>query len=175
MLIRLLLSLFLLALRGSAPVTVLSIGTTRIVLDSTELVAARAALGSAPTNESGDASTSDHWLCYTVQDRSYRLRLESLEMNGPSIGAFWLGPATADTARSNCAPTSHTLGSIKTDRGIAIGIARNAVHRVLGTPTRHSVEWDEFEYHHESLYSTFRVHYRKNVVTIIEGNVFHAG
>ena len=170
----LLLLLLLQALGGKAPVAVLHIGTTRIVLDSTERDSARLALGSTPTNQSGDADTGDHWLCYSIRNRAYHVRLESREMNGSSVGAFWLGPATADTARGVCTPATFALSSIHTDRGITVGMTRDSVQRVLGTPTRRRAAWDEFYYHRRYLHSTFRAHYRTGVVAVIEGNVFHA-
>jgi len=170
----LLISLLLPARGGKPPVAVLRVGTTLIILDSTELDTVRVALGSTPTNESGDASTADHWLCYTIRDRGYHLRLESLEMNGPSIGAFWLGPATADTARGRCSPATFALSGVRTDRGVAIGMTRDSVQAVLGAPTRHRANWDEFSYKYRTLYSTFRAYYRGGVVTVMEGDVFHA-
>jgi hypothetical protein len=147
---------FLLAATHSAlaqeriPFNSLKVGDRELTFNVTmSLTRAVALLGTADTNNRGDASTSLTWLCYraAVASDTAILIVESSEMGGTSVTSFTLlRPGGDPGLERRCAPLAVAPRTIATDRGITLGMTKVQVEQVLGRATRDSAGIVKYEW-----------------------------
>lgn len=121
-----------------------------IVLDSTETLA---------TVQSMLGRTSIHeplhhddlaWTCYRlpIDGGVVYLRLESDDVGGPShrVMGFRIQEGLPNEATPADCPVTHRFHAVRTDNGIAIGMAIQGVLAIMHTPKERSANHYKFEY-----------------------------
>jgi hypothetical protein len=164
-----------------------TIGHATIELEETTFAAAAKRLGNAPIVQTGDAGGSRAQACYaTVGTRPTRYYLESSEMGGGDritrVDVVSSGSATAAEEHiiaTRCTPLARSAPAARTDRGIMLGLSRQAVDRRLRLHGRDSAgvtlyEKSEYQGTGTKVYnvsSWFRVRYMRGRVTAFSTGV----
>ena len=141
-----LICLFAVAALASPLVRHVTVGPARVELEETTFEAVAKQLGYAPLAHTGDAGGSRTQVCYaTGGTRGARYYLESSEMGGGDritqvdvVGAGSSTAAEEPVIASRCRTLASGAGAERTDRGIRLGLSREAVDRSLALHGRDS-------------------------------------
>jgi hypothetical protein len=115
------------------PAPTFRLGSMTAALEKTPLDTIRTAVGAGRLDQSGDASTSLTWLCYTAPEIGQRIWLAADEMGGGNVDEITVASLPAGAAATaECPALPQRFQPLRLANGLGIGSTEAEVRRVMG-------------------------------------------